>query len=40
MVAVVLDTLQQIEGHLSMHSYGGLLKTGRVKGRERTKAPV
>ena len=40
MVAVVLDTLQQIESHLSMHSYSGLIKSGRVKGREKSKATI
>src|SRR5690606_26878795 len=33
MVGVVLDTLQQIESHLLMRHYDGLMKTGRVKGR-------
>lgn len=33
MVGVVLDTLQQIESHLLMHHYDGLLKTGKLKGR-------
>ena len=33
MVGVVLDTLQQIESHLLMRHYDGLLKTGKVKGR-------
>lgn len=32
-VGVVLDTLQQIETHLMMHHYDGLMKSGRVKGR-------
>lgn len=32
-VGVVLDTLQQIESHLLMRHYDGLLKTGRIKGR-------
>ena len=30
---VVLDTLQQIESHLLMRHYDGLLKSGRIKGR-------
>jgi len=34
MVGVVLDTLQQIESHLLMRRYDGLVKTGRVKGRK------
>jgi preprotein translocase subunit SecY len=33
MVGVVLDTLQQIESHLLMRHYGGLTKSGRIKGR-------
>jgi preprotein translocase subunit SecY len=32
-VGVVLDTLQQIESHLLMRHYDGLMKSGRVKGR-------
>jgi preprotein translocase subunit SecY len=33
LVGVILDTLQQIESHLLMRHYDGLMKTGRVKGR-------
>lgn len=33
LVGVVLDTLQQIESHLLMRHYDGLMKSGRVKGR-------
>jgi len=33
LVGVVLDTLQQIESHLLMRHYDGLMKTGRVNGR-------
>ncbi|MFZ4260959.1 preprotein translocase subunit SecY [Sphingobacterium sp. HJSM2_6] len=33
LVGVVLDTIQQIESHLLMRHYDGLMKTGRVKGR-------
>ena len=33
LVGVVLDTLQQVESHLLMRHYDGLLKTGRIKGR-------
>jgi preprotein translocase subunit SecY len=33
LVGVVLDTLQQIESHLLMRHYDGLMKTGKVKGR-------
>ncbi len=32
-VGVVLDTLQQIESHLLMRQYDGLMKTGRISGR-------
>jgi len=32
LVGVVLDTLQQIESHLLMRHYDGLLKSGRIKG--------
>ncbi len=32
MVGVVLDTLQQIESHLLMRHYDGLMKSGRIKG--------
>lgn len=32
-VGVVLDTLQQIETHLMMHHYDGLMKSGKLKGR-------
>lgn len=33
MVGVVLDTLQQVESHLMMHHYDGLMKDGKIKGR-------
>ena len=33
LVGVILDTLQQIESHLLMRHYDGLMKTGRLKGR-------
>ena len=33
MVGVVLDTLQQVESHLKMHHYDGLMKEGTIKGR-------
>ena len=33
MVGVILDTLQQVESHLLMRHYDGLMKTGRIKGR-------
>ncbi len=32
-VGVILDTLQQIETHLRMHHYDGLMKSGKIKGR-------
>ncbi len=36
LVGVVLDTLQQIESHLLMRHYDGLMKSGRIKGRAST----
>ncbi len=36
LVGVVLDTLQQIESHLLMRHYDGLMKSGRIKGRSTT----
>lgn len=36
MVGVVLDTLAQIDTHLSMRKYDGLMKYGRIKGRTAT----
>ena len=33
LVGVVLDTLQQIESHLLMRHYDGLMDSGRIKGR-------
>ncbi len=36
MVGVVLDTLQQIESHLLMRHYDGLMKSGRIRGRSGT----
>jgi preprotein translocase subunit SecY len=38
LVGVVLDTLQQIESHLLMRHYDGLMKTGRIKGRSPVQA--
>ncbi|RMD76471.1 MAG: preprotein translocase subunit SecY, partial [Bacteroidetes bacterium] len=35
LVAVVLDTLQQVESHLLMRRYDGLVKSGRIQGRSR-----
>ena len=36
MVGVILDTLQQIETHLLMRQYDGLMKGGRLQGRQAT----
>jgi preprotein translocase subunit SecY len=38
MVGVVLDTLQQVEAHLKMHHYDGLMKEGKIKGRTTGQA--
>jgi preprotein translocase subunit SecY len=38
LVGVVLDTLQQIESHLLMRQYDGLMKSGKIKGRATTSA--
>jgi preprotein translocase subunit SecY len=40
LVGVVLDTLQQIESHLLMRHYDGLMKSGRIKGRAGNTASV
>lgn len=40
LVGVVLDTLQQIESHLLMRHYDGLVKSGRVKGRAGMSASI
>ena len=40
LVGVVLDTLQQIESHLLMRQYDGLMKNTRIKGRTNTGSPV
>lgn len=40
LVGVVMDTLQQIESHLLMRHYDGLMKTGKVKGRAGSAASV
>ncbi|MBL7737556.1 MAG: preprotein translocase subunit SecY, partial [Chitinophagaceae bacterium] len=34
MVGVILDTLQQIETQLLMRQYDGLMKSGRIQGRQ------
>jgi preprotein translocase subunit SecY len=38
LVGVVLDTLQQIESHLLMRHYDGLLEGGRIRGRSGMSA--
>lgn len=38
MVGVILDTLQQIETHLLMRQYDGLMNGGRVQGRQSVSA--
>jgi len=40
LVGVVLDTLQQIESHLLMRHYDGLMKTGRIIGRSNIPTPA
>jgi len=40
LVGVVLDTLQQIESHLLMRHYDGLMKSGRIKGRTGSMASI
>ena len=40
MVGVVLDTLAQIDSHLKMREMDGLMKSGRIKGRNATTSPV
>ena len=39
MVGVILDTLQQIESHLLMRHYDGLMKSGKIKGRSSMSMP-
>jgi preprotein translocase subunit SecY len=36
MVGVILDTLQQIETHLMMRQYDGLMNSGRIQGRQQS----
>ena len=38
LVGVVLDTLQQVESHLLMHHYDGLMESGRIRGRSGLSA--
>ena len=40
MIGVTLDTLQQVESYLLMRHYDGLMKTGRIKSRQRSGAVV
>ena len=40
MVAVVLDTLQQIETQLLMRQYDGLMSSGRIQGRQTVSPGV
>ncbi len=40
MVGVILDTLQQIETHLLMKKYDGLMNSGRVQGRQSVTSNV
>ncbi len=37
-VGVVLDTLQQVESHLLMRRYDGLVKSGKLQGRSRMQS--
>jgi len=38
MVGVILDTLQQIESYLLMRHYEGMMKSGKIKGRQSSLA--
>ena len=40
LVGVILDTLQQIESHLLMRHYDGLMKSGRIKGRSGSVSSI
>jgi preprotein translocase subunit SecY len=40
MVGVILDTLQQIETHLLMRQYDGLMKSGRIQGRQTATSAI
>ncbi len=39
-VAVILDTLQQIESHLLMRQYDGLMESGRLAGRQPAASTI
>ena len=38
MVGVILDTLQQIESYLLMRHYEGMMKSGKMRGRNQNVA--
>jgi preprotein translocase subunit SecY len=40
MVGVILDTLQQVETQLLMRQYDGLMKGGRIQGRQAAQATI
>jgi len=40
MVGVIIDTLQQIESHLLMRHYDGLMESGKLRSRSGNAAPV
>jgi preprotein translocase subunit SecY len=40
MVGVILDTLQQVETQLLMRQYDGLMKSGRIQGRQSVSSAV
>ncbi|MBS1916499.1 MAG: preprotein translocase subunit SecY [Bacteroidetes bacterium] len=40
MVGVILDTLQQVETQLLMRQYDGLMKSGRIQGRQSVTSPT
>ena len=40
MVGVIIDTLQQIESHLLMRQYDGLMESGKLRSRSGNAAPV
>jgi preprotein translocase subunit SecY len=40
LVGVILDTLQQIESHLLMRHYDGLMKGGKIKGKSGNAAVI
>jgi len=40
MVGTILDTLQQVESHLLSRHYDGLMKNGRIKGRQVANSAI